>query len=258
MSNTAQPAPAGARLPLVGISSYLEEAAFGVWRAPSALVPAVYVRAVQRAGGRALVVPPDPHGAEEVVAVLDGLVLSGGGDVDPARFGADAHPATDQVDVARDEGELALLRAALARDLPILGICRGMQLINVAYGGDLHQHVPDVVGHEAHKPRAGVFHDHTVRCDEGSRLGALLGGRASVPSHHHQAVGALGAGLVASAFADDGLTEALEDPARPFCLGVQWHPEEGDDDTLFEALVEQARAHAWTRVAGTAVAGAPA
>jgi len=229
------------RLPLIGISSYLEEAAWGVWRTPAAVIPAAYVRAVERAGGRALVIPPYARGARGLVAMLDGLMLTGGGDIGPEHFGAKPHPATAQVDDVRDDGELALLRAALECDLPLLGICRGMQLLNVACGGDLVQHVPDLVGHDGHKRQAGVFHDHDVRCVPGTRLAELLGDRAATPSHHHQAVATLGAGLVASAFADDELVEAIEDPARPFCLGVQWHPEEGSDGALFEALVEQAR-----------------
>lgn len=227
--------------PLVGITTYQERASFGVWDTECAVLPAAYVRAVQRAGGRAALIPPDPNGVEALVGVLDALVLTGGGDIEPGRYGAEAHPATDQVDRARDEGELALLRAALARDLPVLGICRGMQLINVACGGSLVQHVPELVGNDEHKIEPGVFHRHEVECVEGSRLAALLGPRVSVESHHHQAVDRLGEGILASARSDDGLVEAIELPGRAFCLGVQWHPEEGDDVDLLRGLVEQAR-----------------
>jgi gamma-glutamyl-gamma-aminobutyrate hydrolase PuuD len=237
----------GAGVPLIGISSYLQEATFDVWQVHSALVPAVYLQAVERAGGRPLVIPPTPVGVTEVVDVLDGLVLSGGGDIDPQLFGADAHPALDQVDIRRDDGELALLRAALDRDLPVLGVCRGVQLLNVAYGGDILQHVPELVGHDDHKQQAGVFGRHAVRTAAGTRLADLVGEAANVPSHHHQAVGAIGKGLVASAFAEDGLTEAVEDPARPFCIGVQWHPEEHADDVLVAAFVESARARMGSR-----------
>jgi gamma-glutamyl-gamma-aminobutyrate hydrolase PuuD len=232
---------APARRPLIGITSYLDEARWGVWRAPAALIPAAYVRAVERAGGRALVVPPSGAGGREVAAALDGLILSGGGDIDPIHSGGPQHPAVADVDIVRDHGEFALLRAALELDLPVLGICRGMQLLNVALGGDLVAHVPDHVGHNGHKREAGAFHSHDVRCVAGSSIARMLGARASVPSHHHQAVATLGAGLVAVAFADDGLTEAIEDPSCRFCVGVQWHPEEGEDDTLFVELVARAR-----------------
>ncbi len=233
-------------VPLIGVTTYQEEAAFGVWRTECAVLPAAYVRAVQRAGGRAVLIPPDPNGAEALVEALDALVLTGGGDIDPSRFGATAHPATDQVDRARDEGELELLRAALTADLPVLGICRGMQLINVARGGSLVQHVPELVGHDDHKVTPGVFHQHDVECVEGTRLASLLGPRAVIESHHHQAVDRLGEGLIASARSEDGLVEAIELPGRSFCLGVQWHPEEGEDLELLRGLVEQAGAKAWS------------
>lgn len=184
-------------------------------------------------------VPPDREGAREVAQALDGLIISGGGDIKPVPGGE--HPAIADVDELRDAAELALLDEALAREIPVLGICRGMQLLNVFAGGDLVPHVPDRVGHDGHKEDPGAFGSHKVRLVAGSTLAALLGEEASVPSHHHQAVHKLGAGFVASAFAEDGLTEAIEDPRRSFCVGVQWHPEEGDNDSLFVELVERAR-----------------
>lgn len=234
-------APARPR-PLIGITSYMEEAAWGVWRTSAALLPTSYISAVEGAGGRALLLPPSANGAGEVVEALDGLIISGGGDIKPPH--GDEHPALVDVDERRDESELRLLGEALARDLPVFGICRGMQLLNVFNGGDLIPHLPDEVGRDVHKREPGAFHLHTVRLAAGSLLARLLGNESYVPSHHHQAVRRLGSGLVASAFAEDGLTEGIEDPERGFCLGVQWHPEEGDDDSLFVALVAHARERA--------------
>lgn len=234
-------------LPLVGITTYLERAEFGVWRTECAVLPAAYGRAVRAAGARPLLIPPDPAGCARLVASIDGLVLTGGGDVDPARFAAERHESTDQVDADRDAGELSLLEAALEAGLPILGICRGMQLINVAYGGDLIQHVPELVGHHGHKVEPGVFNRHRVHSAPGTQIASLVGETALVESHHHQAVGQTGSGLIVSARAEDGLPEAIEDPERPFCLGVQWHPEEGEDDALFVGLVEFARCGAGAR-----------
>jgi gamma-glutamyl-gamma-aminobutyrate hydrolase PuuD len=229
-----------AERPLVGITAYVVPASFGAWELDSALVPHDYVRAVERAGGRALLVPPAADGVEETLDVLDGLILSGGGDIDPAAYGQEAHPETDRPAPERDEAELALLRAALERDLPVLAICRGSQVLNVALGGDLVQHLPDVVGHEKHKHTPGTFADHDVVLESGSRLGALLGDRVPVKSHHHQGYGRIGAGLAVTARADDGTAEALEDPSRRFAVGVLWHPEAGEDARLFEELVAQA------------------
>jgi putative glutamine amidotransferase len=229
-------------LALVGITTYLEPAQFGVWRTECAVLPAAYVRAVRSAGARPVLIPPDPAGSARLVESIDGLVLTGGGDIDPSRFGADRHELTDQVDQDRDAGEAGLLEAALEARLPILGICRGMQLINILYGGDLVQHVPDVVGHDRHKIEPGVFHRHRVHAEPGTQLAALVGEETMlVESHHHQAVGRVGSGLIVSARAEDGLAEAIEDPERPFCLGVQWHPEEGDDNALFAGLIQCAR-----------------
>ena len=229
--------------PVIGITTYAEQARWGQWDLPAALVPLSYVQAVERAGGRPLLVPPAEDGVEETLDALDGLLLSGGGDLDPAVYGAEPHPATAGVRAERDRAELALLEGALARDLPVLAVCRGSQLLNVARGGDLVQHLPEVVGDERHKERPGAFSEHEVAIRRESRLGALLGEGAPVKSSHHQGLGRLGERLVATAWADDGTVEAIEDPAQRFALGVLWHPEEGEDAALFEALVEEARAY---------------
>ena len=231
------------RRPVIGITSYAQEASFGAWQLPVALVPLEYVDAIERAGGRPLLVPPSEDAVEETLDALDGLVLSGGSDLDPASYGAEAHPATDAPQHRRDAGELALLRAALERDVPTLAICRGSPLQNVARGGDLVQHLPEVVGDDKHKEVPGTFSEHRVRVDPQTRLGRLLGEHPPVKSHHHQGLGRVGEGLVASAWAEDGTLEGVEDPTRRFALGVLWHPEAGEDAALFEALVEEARAH---------------
>ena len=228
--------------PLVGITAYAEpEVGWGVWRVPAAVIPLAYVRAIERAGGRPLLVPPSEEGVDETLAALDGLLFSGGSDLDPQTYGHEPHPETTGVRPDRDAGELALLTAALERDMPVLAVCRGSQVLNVACGGDLVQHLPDVVGDEKHKHTPGVFADHDVEVEPGSRLCALLGDRAPVKSHHHQGFGRLGDGLRGVAWAEDGTVEALESPHRRFALGVLWHPEEGEDAALFETLVEEAR-----------------
>jgi len=226
--------------PIVGITSYAEDARWGVWEAPAALIPLAYVRAVEAAGGRALIVPPCPEAVEETLDALDGLLLSGGADIDPETYGAEAHPTTNGVSPERDSAELALLEAALARDMPVLAVCRGSQVLNVALGGDLVQHLPEVVGHEGHKQTPGVFADHGVEVLPDTKLSEVIGEHAPVKSHHHQGYGRLGDGLREAARADDGTVEAIEDPARRFTLGVLWHPEEGEDAALFRALVEEA------------------
>ena len=227
--------------PVIGITAYAEPARWGVWEAPAALIPLSYVSAIERAGGRPLLVPPSEDGIEETLAVLDGLLFSGGADIDPDTYGAEAHPETNGVRPERDQAELALLEAALALDMPVLAVCRGSQVLNVALGGDLVQHLPEVVGHERHKHTPGVFADHDVEVLPGTRLQALVGDHAPVKSHHHQGYGRIGDGLREAARADDGTIEAIEDPERRFALGVLWHPEAGEDAALFEALVEEAR-----------------
>lgn len=232
--------PRGAR-PVVGITSYApERVQWGPWDDPVVMVPASYVRAVERADGRPLIVPPSADAVAETLDLLDGIIFSGGSDVDPARYGARPHPETDPPREGRDEAELALMMGALERDMPVLAVCRGSQVLNVARGGDLVQHLPDAVGHDRHRHTPGQFADHEVEVKPDSRLGEILGDRAPVKSHHHQGYGQIGDGLLGVAWAEDGTVEALEDPGRRFALGVLWHPEEGEDFALFEALVAQA------------------
>jgi putative glutamine amidotransferase len=227
--------------PLIGITAYAEEVRWGAWTEDAAVVPLAYVRAVDRAGGRPLLLPPVEDGVDETLDALDGVIFSGGGDLDPALYAAEPHPETDPPRAARDQAELRLLKAALERDMPVLAICRGSQVLNVALGGDLVQHLPETVGHEEHRHQPGQFSDHDVSVAADSKLGALLGERAPVKSHHHQGYGRIGTGLREVAWAEDGLVEGLEDPGRRFSLGVLWHPEEGEDRALFEALVEEAK-----------------
>jgi gamma-glutamyl-gamma-aminobutyrate hydrolase PuuD len=227
--------------PVIGITTYLEPARWGAWETEAALVPAAYVRSIDRAGGRALLVPPSLDGIEETLDAVDGLLFSGGADLDPASYGAEAHAETIGVRPDRDAAELALLESALERDMPVLAVCRGSQILNVLRGGDLVQHLPEVVGHDQHKQVAGVFSEHGVKIAPESRLGGLVGDRTDVKSHHHQGYGRVGEGLEPVAWADDGTLEALEDPEQRFALGVLWHPEEDEDAPLFVALVEEAR-----------------
>jgi putative glutamine amidotransferase len=228
--------------PVVGITSYTEDkVSWGAWTEAAALVPLAYVRAIERAGGRPLIVPPSEEAIEETLAVLDGIVFSGGSDLSPDLYEAEAHPETVDVREERDHAEMALLRAALERDLPVLAVCRGSQVLNVALGGDLVQHLPETLGHDEHRPVKGEWADHEVRLDPASRVGGLLGERTPVKSHHHQGFGRIGEGLQETGWADDGTIEALEDPTRPYAIGVLWHPEEGEDISLFEGLVEEAR-----------------
>jgi gamma-glutamyl-gamma-aminobutyrate hydrolase PuuD len=227
--------------PVIGITTYLTRAQWSYWDVDAALVPATYVRAVERAGGRPLLVPPNDDAIGETLDALDGLLFSGGSDLDPELYDQEPHDATFGVVPERDRAELALLEAALARDMPVLAVCRGSQVLNVARGGDLVQHLPDVVGDEKHKHTPGAFSDHDVTLEGGTRLAALLGDRAPVKSHHHQGFGRLGDGLRVAAHAEDGTIEAVEDPSHRFALGVLWHPEAGEDIKLFEELVREAR-----------------
>lgn len=237
--------------PVVGITTYVVPARWSYWELEAALIPSMYVEAVERAGARALLVPPSDDGVEETLDALDGLVFTGGSDVDPKLYGQQAHPETTGLVPDRDRAELALLEAALARDMPVLAICRGSQVLNVALGGDLVQHLPDVVGDEKHRETPGVFAEHDVEIDSDSRLGNLVGDRAPVKSHHHQGFGRIGSGLRVTAHAEDGTVEAVEDPERRFALGVLWHPEAGEDAKLFEALVDEARAYRAEHRGGT-------
>ncbi|MCF1511761.1 gamma-glutamyl-gamma-aminobutyrate hydrolase family protein [Streptomyces glomeratus] len=224
--------------PLIGVSTYLEAGTrWGLWELDAALLPAGYPALVQRAGGLAAMLPPDdPAHAAATVARLDGVVISGGPDVDPSRYGAERHPRTGSPRPERDAWELALIGAALASGTPLLGICRGMQLLNVALGGTLVQHI------EGHVERVGVFGRHTVKPVPGTRYAEVAPESASVPTHHHQAVDRLGDGLVVSAYAEDGTIEAVERPGAEWVLGVQWHPEMGEDLRVMGALVRAASA----------------
>lgn len=228
------------RRPIIGITSYVADASWGVWKLPAVLVPLGYVDAVAAAGGRPIILPPLPSAVAETLDALDALILCGGPDLDPTLYGQRPVPATTAVTPGRDAAELALLRAALQLELPVLGICRGMQLINVAHGGSLVQHLPDAVGHEGHRARPGHFDVHPVTVDPASRVGAILGSQAQVCSGHHQGLDEIGARLRAVGWADDGSVEAVEAPEREFLLGVLWHPEEGQDRGLFAALVAAA------------------
>lgn len=242
--------------PIIGITTYVEPVGWADWQpVPAALLPLTYVRMVTAAGGRAVLLPPDDVDAD-VLTALDGLVLAGGADVGPHLYGAEPGPLTESRP-DRDAGELTLVTAALAADLPVLGVCRGMQLLAVAYGGRLHQHLPDVVGHDKHRPGAGVYGAHGVRLAPGSRVAAMMADDAydrsgaarrslrgdpeavEVNSYHHQGIADPGR-LVPTAWADDGVIEALEDPDRRFVVGVQWHPEAAEDVRPFAALISAA------------------
>jgi putative glutamine amidotransferase len=250
------------RRPLIGISTYSDLARWRDWSSPAALIPRTYVDAVRRSHGRPVLLPPggDPAEAAATVADLDGLIVSGGGDVDPARYGAVADPETGAPNAERDGWELALIAAALDQAVPLLAICRGLQLLNVVRGGTLLQHLPAVVGNDEHSGLTCGFGRHLVRVGPAGMLGRVLAGEGGAvwldgPTHHHQAVDRLGDGLVATAWAADGTVEGLDVAGSPvFAVGVQWHPEEGEDPRLFDALV--AAATAGTRVTGEAeVAG---
>ncbi|OEJ31246.1 gamma-glutamyl-gamma-aminobutyrate hydrolase family protein [Streptomyces subrutilus] len=226
--------------PLIGITTYIEDSTrYGVWDLPTSLVPAGYYELVQAAGGAAVLLPPDePGAAAEVLSRVDGLVVAGGPDVDPVHYGAARDPRTGPPATVRDHWELALIAAALDADLPVLGVCRGMQALNVALGGTLVQHL------DGHFDTPGAMSWHPVRPVPGTRYAALVPEEAEVPTYHHQAVDRLGRGLIASAHAADGTVEAIElpDPAR-WVLGVQWHPERDKDTRVMSALVAAAASH---------------
>ena len=232
--------------PNIGVTTATERVTYGVWEdLPAFISPASYVWAVQRAGGRPILLPPDPEDAEDasgVLDLLDALILTGGaGDVNPTLYGEERHPETGPIQEERDAYELALARAAVERDVPVLGICRGMEILNVVYGGRLEQHLPDVLGHEEHRHTPGTYADHEVRLEPGS-LAARAADceRTPVKSHHHQGIKEVGGGLLTTGWAtEDDAIEALEDPSHPFVLGVLWHPEEDEKSQLIRALVRE-------------------
>ena len=234
--------------PVVGMSMYLEQVRTGIWDIPAAYLPAGYFEGVVLAGGIPVLVPPQPVDADTVSRLLDSLdalVLTGGYDLDPAVYGQQPHPTTDEPRTNRDAWELALLRAALDRGLPVLGICRGAQLLNIAYGGTLHQHLPEVIGHSGHRAGNGVFSKLSVRTVAGTRVAELMGDTVDVACYHHQAIDKVGEGLLVGAWDSDGVVEAVEVPGDTFALAVQWHPEKSLDDLrLFTALVDAARSFA--------------
>jgi putative glutamine amidotransferase len=235
--------------PAIGICTALERARWSVWDQQAYLLPRSYIRAIQRAGGLALMLPPDEaaeRDPDEVLDLIDGLILAGGADIDPSSYGEDSHPETRGTVPERDSFEIALARRAIERDLPLLGVCRGMQLMNVATGGTLLQHLPDSHGHHEHRRNPGTFDgaDHDVRLADGS-LAARAAGEAlhGTKSHHHQGIDRLGTGLEVTGWSTiDELPEAVEMPERRFALGVQWHPEADERSRLVAALVKEAEA----------------
>ncbi|MCV7059352.1 gamma-glutamyl-gamma-aminobutyrate hydrolase family protein [Mycolicibacterium vaccae] len=242
--------------PVIGLTTYLQQARTGVWDVRASFLPAIYFEGVGMAGGIATLLPPQPVDdaiAERILDGIDGLIITGGRDVEPATYGAGPHPATDAPvpdGRTRDAFEFALVRAALRRGLPLLGICRGAQVLNVALGGTLHQHVPDVVGHTRHQQGNAVFSTSSIATVPGTRLAALVGPDTQAQCYHHQAIDRLGDGLVVSASdTADGIIEAVEvDAARypdRWVVAVQWHPEERLDDLrLFAGLVGAAAGYA--------------
>ncbi len=229
------------RRPRIGLTTYREPGRWGIWECEAVLLPVNYVDTVWKAGGVPVLLPPVPDGAEEAVEGVDAVLVAGGGDVEPERYGAQRHDATAGVSELRDAWEVSVVRAAFALRRPILGVCRGVQVLNVASGGTLHQHVPDVIGHDGHRPAPAVFGTTTVRVDPGSRLHEVLGDEATVRCYHHQALDRLGLGVRAVAWSADDLVEAIELVGPALAIGVQWHPEERPEDLrLLQLLVAEA------------------
>ncbi|MDX6278365.1 MAG: putative glutamine amidotransferase [Nocardioidaceae bacterium] len=227
--------------PLIGVTTYREQSRWGVWDEPADVLHAVYARSIEATGGVAVLLPPsDAEAASAVVARLDGLVIAGGADVDPRQYGAEPHERTSGWRDDRDAWELALLNAAWDTCLPVLGICRGMQVMAVHAGGTLDQHTPDLVGTDEHSPGGAEFGEIAVDVLPGTRLAAAIGDRSEVACHHHQSVHDH-PGFVASARAADGTLEAMEREDRPYWMAVQWHPETREDAGLFRSLVEAAQ-----------------
>jgi len=236
----------------IGVTCNVEVVRYGLWSEPAAMVPFTYVTAIARAGARPLLLAPTPADLEdpsELLDLLDGVLITGGSDLDPARYGAEPHPATEPTSADRDAFELMLVRAAAERDLPCLGICRGMQVVNVAYGGALEQHLPDRLEDDIHRGAEGTFADHRVRVDPGSLAAVAAGAdEVAVKSYHHQGVARIGEGLRVTGRAEgDGTVEAIEDPTRRFVLGVLWHPEEDEADRLIGAFARECREAAAAR-----------
>ena len=233
------------RPPLIGLTTYRQRAAWGAWDREAALCPAGYLDAVQRAGAQPVLLPVPAAwataglaaAADALVGRLDALVLVGGGDVDPSRYGQSADPRSGGVDPRRDDLESALAAEAIRQDVPVLAVCRGMQVLNVVLGGALVQHLPDGLGSSGHQPAPGAFGPVEVVTEEGTEVRRVLGPRLEVLCSHHQAIDTLGRGLVVTARSTDGVVEAVELPGARFVVGVQWHPEEQGDARLFEALV---------------------
>jgi putative glutamine amidotransferase len=234
--------------PVIGICTVLERARWSVWDQEAFLLPRSYIRAVQEAGGMVVMIPPDVavhDDPDQVLDLVDGLILAGGADVDPGSYGAEPHPETKGTVPERDAFEIALARRAMDRDIPLLGVCRGMQLMNVARGGTLVQDLPEHVGHEDHRRSLGTFdgNDHPVHLADGSLAARAAGEvRHGTLSHHHQGIDRVGDGFTVTGWADDDeVPEALEDPSLRFALGVQWHPEADEESRIIAALVEEAR-----------------
>ena len=225
--------------PLIGITAYGEETVYGVWQHEAVLLPRTYPDAVFAAGGLPVLLPPTVASAA-IVDRLDGVVLAGGPDIDPAHYGAAPDPRTGVPRAERDAAELAVLARALELGRPVLAVCRGLQVLNVGLGGTLVQHVPDAVGHTGHDPQPGVFGRTAIALDTASRVGAALGSTIIGQCHHHQAVDRLADGLAVTGWAPDGTVEAVELAGQPFVVGVQWHPEQ-DDPRIFAALVAASR-----------------
>ncbi len=239
--------------PVIGLTTYLQQAQTGVWDVHASFLPAIYLEGVNLAGGTVVLLPPQPEdAADRVLDGLDGVIITGGPDLDPAAYGQPRHPKTDEpvaASRARDAWEYALVGGAIPRAIPVLGICRGAQVINVVRGGTLHQHLPDVLGHPYHQQGNAVFSTSSVRTVAGTRLAALIGESSDAQCYHHQAIDRLGDGLIISAQDGEGVIEGIEMPGPNFVLGVQWHPEERLDDLrLFSAVVDAAARYATGKV----------
>ena len=228
--------PHGPDRPVVGLTTYGERVAYGVWNHDAVLLPRTYPDVVFAAGGIPVLLPPRAEAAAAVDRI-DALVLSGGPDIDPQRYGADRHPRTGDARAERDAAEIAMLQRALERGIPVLGVCRGLQMLNVALGGTLVQHLPDTVGHNGHNPIPGVFGTTTVDLVPGGRVATAVGTTVAVQCHHHQALDRLADGLVVTGRAGDGTVEAVELDGRPFVVGVQWHPEQDATDIRLVAAL---------------------